>query len=386
MKNIILLGCSGSIGTQTLDVLSRFPDQFRLAGASARGGDPEKLIGILRDFQPDVMVIADKNVAAKIAEERGNSSTVILGGEDFHAQLAGGELSDADIVVSALSGTAGLRPTLSAIQAGIDIALANKETLVTAGEYVMALARKTGSSFYPVDSEHSAINQSLKGIQRDDLKRLILTCSGGPFSGQPDLDLSLISPEEALAHPTWNMGRKISIDSATLMNKGLEIIEACWLFDVPQDKVAVVIHPQSIIHSMVETSDGSIMAQMSKPDMRHPILYALSGEKHWATDLPRIDFGSLGNLTFNLPDINRFPCLTLARSALKSGGTMTAVLNKANEIAVDGFCAGKIGFMDIPGVIESTMDVHSVVEIDSIETITESEKWTERQVLKKWGI
>jgi len=386
MKNIVLLGCTGSIGNQTLDILSRFPEKFHLAGVSARGSNPDRLLKIISDFQPEYMVITDENIANRVSVDAVDFSTRILTGTESHIQLAGGELTDVDIVVSALSGTAGLRPTLASVEAGLDIALANKETLVTAGEFVVALARKTGSRFYPVDSEHSAIYQCLAKINRDDLRRLILTCSGGPFSNKPDIDLSKITPKQALAHPTWNMGRKISIDSATLMNKGLEIIEACWLFNVPQDMVDVVIHPQSIIHSMIESKDGSVMAQMSKPDMRHPILFALSGDRHWETDLPRIDFSLLGELTFTLPDTKRFPCLALAREAMKTGGTMTAVLNKANEVAVDGFCAGEIGFMDIPRVIENAMEAHNVLKVDSLDSITLSEEWTRRFIGEKWGI
>jgi len=339
MKNVIVLGCTGSIGRQTLDVIRRFPDQFKVTGISAAGTSPESLVRIAGDFRPDAVVVMDPAAADALKRSEATNTASIQTGKAAHNALAAGQLCPADIVVSAVSGTAGLAPTLAAITAGIDVALANKETLVTGGAFVMEKSRETGAQLLPVDSEHAAIHQCLRPVHRDDLNRLILTCSGGPFSSRTDLDLATVTPEMALSHPTWNMGRKITIDSATLMNKGLEIIEARWLFDVPENRIDVVIHRQSMIHSMVETRDGSILAQMSVPDMRHPILYALSGLRHWPCDLPAIDFTSPLEMTFQPPDPHRFPCLELARSALKAGGTMTAVLNTANEIAVDAFSA-----------------------------------------------
>ncbi len=305
---------------------------------------------------------------------------------DATSRLAAGELCPVDLVVSAQSGISGVLPTIAALQAGLDVALANKETIVTAGEWVMEICRRSGSKLLPVDSEHSAISQCLASLDSGEVKRLLLTCSGGPFFSRPELDLASISPEQALAHPTWNMGRKISIDSATLMNKGLEIIEARWLFDIQQQKIDVVIHPQSIIHSMVETSDGSVMAQLSHPDMRHPILYALSGGHHWVAPLPILDLTETGSLTFFPPDMKRFPCLKLARDALDAGGTMTAVLNAANEIAVDAFCARKIGFMDIPAVIRTAMDTHQPVPVDGVEVIAEVGLITRKTIAESWSI
>lgn len=386
MKNIVILGCTGSIGTQTLDIVAAFPDKFRLTGVSARGSNPAALIAIAKKHRPKCMVVTDPEVAVQIQSSIQATGVTLYSGADFQCQLAAGDLVNADIVVSALSGTAGLVPTMAAIDNGLDIALANKETLVTGGQFVMDSVERSGAKLLPVDSEHSAIYQCLQHVHSEDLHRIILTCSGGPFSRKPELDLDTITPEDALAHPTWNMGRKITIDSATLMNKGLEIIEACWLFDTPQDRVDVVIHPQSIIHSMVETKDGSVMAQLSQPDMRHPILYALSESRHWKCELPRIDFTRLGSISFAAPDETRFPCLNLARQAMNAGGTATAVLNTANEQAVDAFCRNKIRFTDIPRIIEDAMEAHEVVTIDSLEIIKETESWTERYLRETWNI
>lgn len=250
----------------------------------------------------------------------------------------------------------------------------------------MTLRSRTGSRIIPVDSEHSAIYQCLQSLNRNDVSRLILTCSGGPFSSQPDLDLNTITPEHALAHPTWDMGRKITIDSATLMNKGLEIIEARWLFDIPQERIDVVIHPQSIVHSLVETLDGSMLAQLSIPDMRHPILYALTGGRHPKADLPKLDLPSIRTLTFAKPDTERFPCLNLARIALREGGTMPAVLNTADEIAVKAFCDGKITFTDISRVIAFAMEKHTVKPLTGIDVIAAVDEWTQDVIRSEWNL
>lgn len=386
MKHIVILGCTGSIGTQTLDIIRRFPDRFHLSGVSARGASVEKLVQIAREFEPQIMVVMDPESARTVAQANIPGSVTVQTGMEMHLALAAGNLCPADMVVSAISGTAGLEPTVAAVNAGINVALANKETLVTGGAFVMDSARKSGAELIPVDSEHAAIHQCLRGIHGNDLERLILTCSGGPFFNQPALDLKTVTPEMALSHPTWNMGRKITIDSATLMNKGLEIIEARWLFDVPESRIQVVIHPQSTIHSMVETRDGSIMAQLSRPDMRHPILYALSDLRHWACALPTIDFTQNLEWTFQPPDSKRFPCLRLAREALNAGGTMTAVLNTANERAVDAFCDGQILFTEIPEVIDFVMQRHAVQPLDSLEIIREADRWTRELLAQERGL
>ncbi|MBN1880067.1 1-deoxy-D-xylulose-5-phosphate reductoisomerase [bacterium] len=386
MKNIVILGCSGSIGSQTLDVAAMFPDCFRITGISAKGTHPDKLAHIIRDFQPACVVVEHESVVRELTPLTEKYGGTITTGQEKIEKLAAGQLVPVDVVVSAQSGISGVRPTIAALEAGVDVALANKETLVTGGEWAVSISRRTGSKLLPVDSEHCAISQCLAGVESAEVNRLILTCSGGPFHNHPDLDLETIPPSRALAHPTWTMGRKISIDSATLMNKGLEIIEARWLFDMPQEKIDVIIHPQSIIHSMVETRDGSVMAQLSTPDMRHPILYALSAGHHWPAPLPALDLTSIGSLTFSTPDTGRFPCLNLARQALIAGGTMTAVLNTANELAVDAYCAGKIGFMDIARVIESAMDAHLPVALNSLETISEVEIWTRSRIASQWAI
>jgi 1-deoxy-D-xylulose-5-phosphate reductoisomerase len=384
MKNIILLGGTGSIGTQTLDIIRTFPDAFRLVGLSAKGTRPDLLLCILNEFKPLCVVVQDSNLANFIKGSNHSFTGHVYCGSDALNSLASGQLCPVDLVVSAQSGTSGVMPTIAAIEAGVDVALANKETLVTGGEWVTSLCRLKGSRLLPVDSEHSAILQCLKSIHQEDVQRLILTCSGGPFSSRPEIDLETISPKEALAHPTWNMGRKITIDSATLMNKGLEVIEAHWLFDMPQENIDIVIHPQSLIHSMVETKDGSIMAQLSQPDMRHPILYALTDGRHWETPLPRVNFETLGTISFSAPDLIRFPCLGLAREALRQAGTMPAVLNMANELAVDAFCEGRIRFTDIPCLIESVMEAHNTQPMSGLDAITQAEVWTRERVTSEW--
>lgn len=386
MKKIVVLGCTGSIGSQTLDVISMFPDLFTLTGISARGSCPQKLIGIIERFKPQVIVVGSDTAGNLINDTVSACGGRLFTGTEAIEKLAAGHLVPVDLVVSAQSGTSGVRPTISALEAGVDVALANKETLVTGGAWVMSICHKSGSRLFPVDSEHSAIARCIAGMDRSEIKNLVLTCSGGPFFFRPEIDLEKVTPADALAHPTWNMGRKITIDSATLMNKGLEIIEARWLFDIPQERINVVIHPQSIIHSMVETFDGSMMAQLSVPDMRYPILHALTGGRHVSAPLPALDLARLGSLTFAAADTGRFPCLELARQALKAGGTMTAVLNTANEIAIDAFCRGRIGFMDIPRVIESAMAVHQPLQVSGLDVISEVEIRTARMISTRWPV
>ena len=282
-----------------------------------------------------------------------------------------------DILISAISGSAGLFPTYTAIDSGIDVAIANKETMVMAGPIIMALAKKRNSSILPVDSEHSAILQSLQGHPREDLKQIILTASGGPFKDLSIEKMETLTPDLALKHPNWNMGKKISIDSATLMNKGLEVIEAKWLFDLKIEQIKIVIHPESVVHSMVEYMDGSIIAQLGIPDMKTPISYALSYPHHLNTRLPSLELEKIGTLTFETPDMERFRCLSLALDALKTGESMPTVLNRANEIAVEAFLNNRIGFLDIPILIEKTMAAHNVFPILEIEDVLEADRWAE---------
>jgi 1-deoxy-D-xylulose-5-phosphate reductoisomerase len=285
-------------------------------------------------------------------------------------------MGEVDTVISAISGAAGLAPTYAAIEAGKNIALANKETMVMAGPLIMRNAKRQGVSIVPIDSEHSAILQSLQGHHREDLRRIILTASGGPFLDWSFEAMKGVTPRQALKHPKWRMGKKITIDSATLMNKGLEAIEAKWLFDLAIDQISILIHPQSIVHSMVEYKDGSIIAQMGVPDMLTPISYALSYPRHIETPLPPLNFEEIGTLSFMKPDTTRFPCIDLAIKAAQIGGSMPAVLNGANEVAVDLFLKGKIGFLEIPEVIEKTMKAHEPFGIDSIDAVMEADAWS----------
>ncbi len=375
MKNIVILGATGSIGEQAVDILSRFPDRFRIQALSAQGNRIDRFIDQIQRVGPEVVHVMEPGAAQRLKSALSHTTVRILTGPDHLEALARGQSVETDTVLSAISGTAGLIPTMAAIESGLDVAIANKETFVTCGQLVSDAALRSGSTIHPVDSEHSAIAQCLAGLEHSEIRRLILTCSGGPFRNRPDLDLNAITPRDALAHPTWDMGRKITIDSATLMNKGLEVIEARWLFQIESSRIDVVIHPESIIHSMVETRDGSVMAQMSIPDMRLPILYAMTAGKHWDAPLERIDFCRLARLTFHAPDYDRFPCLNLAYRALEIGGTMPAVLNAANEIAVEAFCAETIRFTDIPRVIRSVMDRHHPIERYDLYEVIEVDSW-----------
>jgi 1-deoxy-D-xylulose-5-phosphate reductoisomerase len=368
LKRLSILGSTGSIGVSTLDIVSRFPERFEVV-ALAAGGNINLLKEQVETFRPRYV---------SVAEEEGAISLKGIGCEVLHGvegAMAVATVPEADMVVSAIVGAAGLVPTVSAIKAGKDIALANKETLVMAGELVMKEAREAGVSILPVDSEHSAIFQSIAGHNRAEIKRLILTASGGPFLNYPLEDLKRVAPNDALNHPTWQMGRKITIDSATLMNKGLEVIEARWLFDIPPGRIDVHIHPQSIIHSMVEYIDGSVIAQMGIPDMRIPISYALSYPERLPIPLPSLNLFDIERLTFMRPDHDRFPSLKLAYRALDEGGTMPAVLNAANEVAVDVFLNGRIGFLDIPRLIEGVMSSHSKETVSHVDDVLRADLW-----------
>jgi len=366
MKRLSILGATGSIGVNTLDIVTQYPERYSVTALTG-GSNLERLAQQVLAFRPLLVAVARESDVPALRERLGSFPVEILHGAQGLSECAAHP--DTDMVVSAIVGAAGLVPTMAAIEAGKDIALANKETLVTAGPVVMESARARGVAIYPVDSEHSAIFQSLEGHRDEDVRRLILTASGGPFLHHSLEALAGVTPEDALAHPNWDMGRKISIDSATMMNKGLEVIEARWLFDLPPERIAVHIHPQSIVHSMVEYVDGSVIAQLGIPDMRTPIAYALSYPERLPLELPPLDLCALGQLTFMEPDTLRFPCLKLAFEVLEAGGRAPAVLNAANEVAVESFLARRIGFSDIPRVIAETLDK---VGVGALETLAEA--------------
>jgi len=372
VKNLAILGSTGSIGVSTLEIVAAFPERYR-AVALTGGNNIDRLIEQVRRFRPETVAVLTAADAARLRSELGCDAPEILCG--IEGLIACAAHPAAHLTVSAIVGAAGLVPTMAAIEAGKDVALANKETLVTAGSVVMAAIARKGVRLYPVDSEHSAIFQSLEGHRKSDVRRLILTASGGPFRDRALADLRLVTPEDALAHPNWSMGRKISIDSATMMNKGLEVIEARWLFDLPAEKIAVHIHPQSIVHSMVEYVDGSVIAQLGIPDMKAPIAYALSYPERLTLNLPPLDLCALGSLSFAKPDPERFACLALAYEALREGGTAPAVLNAANEVAVEAFLAREISFLDIPAIIRGTLDRHQVQPLIQIDEALRADRW-----------
>ncbi len=352
-KRLAILGSTGSIGTQTLGIVARYPDLFTVAVLAA-GSNAELLMEQARLYRPQRVVIGNEAFYSVISDGLAGLGIEVLAGREAFEEVASSD--DIDTVVAAMVGFAGLKPTAAAVKAGKEIALANKETLVVAGEMITRTATLSGSRLLPVDSEHSAILQCLNGEPHDSVEKIILTASGGPFRNTPAERLKKVTPLEALRHPNWSMGSKITIDSATLMNKGLEVIEAHWLFGTPADRIDVLIHPQSIIHSLVQFTDGSVKAQLGVPDMRLPIMYALTYPERVTTDLPRPSLSEIGSLTFEEPDQERFRCLPLARTALTRGGNMPCALNAANEAAVAAFLQGKIGFNDIAGTVEHVMD------------------------------
>ena len=381
MKKVVLLGSTGSIGTSTVKVAEDLPDQIRLL-ALAAGNNSDLLLEQTRKHKPAAISIFDPTKARELQNSLG-TSTQVFSGEEGLIKLA--TLPAADIVLIAIVGTAGLKPALAAIRAGKDIAVASKEILVMAGEIVMNEARKHGVRVLAVDSEHSAIFQCLDGKPASSVRKLILTASGGPFRDKtlwPKEKFSEISVERALKHPSWVMGKKITIDSATLFNKGLEMIEARWLFDIEMARVGVVVHPQSIVHSMVEFVDGSLIAQLSTPDMCLPIQYALTYPERAASGRVQTNFPKIGTLTFEEPDVERFPAIELARRAGEIGGTLPAVLNAANEIAVEAFVNRKINFTQITETVRRTMDAHKTVSHPTLEQILESDNWARRSALK----
>ncbi len=373
MKNITILGSTGSIGVSTLEIISAHPDRFRIIAMTA-GKNLELFARQIRAFSPRIAVVASVDDVARLKEMCVGLDVMILGGVE--GLIAAATADETEMVVAAIVGAAGLVPTAAAIRAKKDIALANKETLVTAGHLFMDMVTEHGVRLYPVDSEHSAVFQSIEGHRSADIQKIILTASGGPFLNTPAEQLKKVSVRDALNHPNWSMGKKITIDSATMMNKGLEVLEARWLFDTNVDKIEVNIHPQSIIHSMVEYIDGCVIAQLGTPDMKAPIAYALSYPERVSTGVKPLDLTDFSGLTFFKPDMDKFPCLGLAYRAINEGESMPAVMNAANEIAVDAFLEGHIGFMQIAETIQRTMDVHKAHDLVSIEEVLKADLWS----------
>lgn len=378
MKRLILLGSTGSIGRQTLDVVDALRGEIHIVGLGARTDVPT-MVAQVRRHRPALIAMTDASAAADLRAQI-PSTVEVLSGPDALQQLAAS--GQADVVLVAVVGIAGLLPTLAALRAGRDVALANKETLVAGGALVTAEVRRSGRRLLPVDSEHAAIAQCLRGESAASVRRILLTGSGGPFLRRPLASLGAVRPEEALAHPTWKMGKKITIDSATLMNKGLEVIEAHWLFGLDPGRIDVVIHPQSIVHSMVEFIDGSVKAQLAQPDMRMVIAYALEAPERVPLPAPALTWEDL-HLTFERPDPERYPCLPLAYEALEAGGTMPAVMNAANEVAVEQFLAGTIGFLEIATLVHRAMESHRAVASPAVDDILAADAWAREQVLAK---
>ncbi|MDD3925165.1 MAG: 1-deoxy-D-xylulose-5-phosphate reductoisomerase [bacterium] len=375
-KGIAVLGSTGVIGSLTLEVIAAHADKFRLVSMAA-GGNVDKALAQVREFQPDYVCMYDP-AAARALEARLDGSEVSHGHDGL---IETAVHPDVDMVVVAVSGAVGLMPTLAAIRSGKDIALANKETLVLGGSVVMPEVARHGVKLLPVDSEHSAVFQAARGERKRDLERIVLTASGGPFSRLTLEEMAGITPEQALRHPTWSMGPKITVDSATMMNKGLEIIEAMWLFDMPLDTIEVVVHPQSVVHSLAGFVDGSMLAQLGPADMRIPISYALGYPDRLNCCDQRFDLAGIGMLTFEQPDEKRFPALRLARASAKAGGTAPGVMNAANEVAVDLFLKGRIAFTAIAEVTETVLAAHTVLRTPSLEELLNADTWAREEAL-----
>ncbi len=379
MKKIAILGSTGSIGTQTLEIVSKNPD-LQVA-ALAAGSNVALLEKQVREFRPSLAVMWSEQAAADLKERLSDVAVKVAWGMEGLIEAA--VLEESEVLVTAIVGMIGIRPTIAAIEAGKTIALANKKTLVCAGHLIMPLAKEKNVSILPVDSEHSAIFQSMQGEPKHRISKILLTASGGPFRGKTRAELQDIGPEAALKHPNWNMGRKITIDSATLVNKGLEVIEAKWLFDMSLSQIQVVVHPQSVIHSMVEYADGGIMAQLGTPDMKLPIAYALFYPDRRPLEGKRLDFYALSQITFEKPDTETFRGLALAYRAVEAGGSMPTVLNAANEKAVDMFLNGKISFLQIADLIEACMAAHTVIPAPGVEEILAAEQETYENIEKQ---
>ncbi|NMF58714.1 1-deoxy-D-xylulose-5-phosphate reductoisomerase [Pseudanabaena yagii] len=382
MKRITLLGSTGSIGTQTLDIVAEYPEKFQVVGMTA-GGNIELFAQQIRKFQPEIVAIASETKLAELKEVIADLAVkpiMLAGAEGVETVAAYG---DSEAVVTGIVGCAGLLPTIAAIKAGKNIALANKETLIAGGEVVVPLVQKHGVKLLPADSEHSAIFQCLQGVPEGGLRRIILTASGGAFRDRPTEELASVTVADALKHPNWAMGKKITIDSATLMNKGLEVIEAHYLFGVDYDKIEIVIHPQSIIHSLIELEDTSVLAQLGIPDMRLPLLYSLSYPDRIPTQWERLDLVKCGTLTFRAPDHQKYPCMELAYAAGRAGGTMPAVLNAANEQVVELFLQERVRYVQIADLIKHVCDRHNLISKPELEDILEADKWARNEVINQ---
>ncbi|MCX5899554.1 MAG: 1-deoxy-D-xylulose-5-phosphate reductoisomerase [Proteobacteria bacterium] len=376
MMQIALLGSTGSIGESTLDVVRRYPDRYRIAGLAA-GGNVELLAAQVLEFRPRMVSLSDPAAVARLTQLLGSEAPEVYAGSEGATVVA--TMAETDMVVAAIAGSAGLVPTYSAAAAGKNIALANKETMVMAGSLMTRAAQEQGCRIIPVDSEHSAIFQLLEGRSPQDVRRILLTASGGPFLGCSRAELERVTPEQALNHPRWKMGRKVTTDSATLMNKGLEIIEAHWLFGMPPGRIGVVVHPQSIIHSMVEFVDGTVLAQMSQPDMRAPIAYALSCPERLHDIVAPLDLAGIGSLSFFEPDVECFPTIRLAYQALEAGGLVPAVMNAANEVAVEKFHERAISFTAIAQLIETVMAAFTGGSADSLAAVLDADRWARQE-------
>jgi 1-deoxy-D-xylulose-5-phosphate reductoisomerase len=372
-KRLAILGSTGSVGVTTLSVVERFRDRFEVV-ALAAGKNLARLREQVLKFAPKLVSVSREDSARELGTMlSGFGGEIVWGDEGIEAAAT---RPDVDLVVSALVGAAGLRPTLAAIRSGRDIALANKEALVVSGELMTQEAKRAGVRLLPVDSEHNAIFQVLRERDREALRRVILTASGGPFLHCPLSELARVTPQQALRHPTWKMGDKITVDSATLMNKGFEVIEAHWLFDLPPERIAVIVHPQSIVHSLVEYVDGSVLAQLGVPDMAIPVSHVLAfPDRLPMGHLPSLDLAAVSSLTFSDPDLERFPCLRLAYRALDKGGTSPAVLNAANEVTVEGFLAGWISFTDIASINRRVLEAHEPAEVRTLEDVLAADGW-----------
>ncbi len=381
MKKLVVLGSTGSIGKSTLSVVNHHPDRFQIVGLAA-GSNVEEMVRQAKAVRPKIISMADRESAEEVRQQVGEDIKVVYGDEGL---LEVATMAEADTVVSAIVGSRGLHPTLAAIKAGKTIGLANKETLVTAGHLVTQAAMEAGVSIIPIDSEHSAIFQCLNGERKADVRKLILTASGGALRDWPQEKLVTATREEVLNHPNWSMGAKVTVDSATMMNKGLEVIEAHWLFSFPYDKIEVLIHAESIIHSMVEFQDGAVMAQLGIPDMKVPIQYALTYPERLPLSLKPLDLATIGTLQFRSPDWERYPCLRLAYEAGRCGGTMPTVLNAANEVAVERFLDGEIAFTAIEAVIETVLEQHESLANPELEVIEEVDRWA-RNVAKQCSV
>jgi len=387
MKVLSILGSTGSIGSNTLKVTSSFPRDFRIAGLSG-GKNFSLLASQVEDHRPEIVSSGDERISGELQSLLRQRGYPMARTRFVHGVQGNVEVSchpESQLVLSAITGAAGLLPTYRALEAGKSIALANKETLVMAGQLMMQKAREKQVEILPVDSEHNAIHQCLRGGRRQEVRRLILTASGGPFRETPKEKLHSVTREEALRHPTWRMGRKITIDSATLMNKGLEVIEASWLFGVSHDEVEIAVHPQSVVHSMVEFVDGSVLAQLGVTDMRIAIQYALTYPERWRTSLPSLDINKLSALEFFEPDREKFPCLSLAYRALHAGGTAPAVVNAANEVAVEQFLRNGIAFHQIAQIIEEVLDEHLAEECSDLEAVLAADTWAREQAMEISG-